>query len=307
MTTWVGAGRVLRPAPFGCAPVQGARGLHRRGPPSATILVVSDVVPDRHLEGPVKHRRIAQSLRALGGGRLPETIDLPAGRYRLARTVKHDFFAATGFYDGPHARRAVVKLGRTAPFAGMPLEWIGRYLCRRELRFYGSLADLPSVPRVLGTVGPTGFAHEYVQGRPLERGKAVPDGFFAQLQQLLAELHRRQIAYVDTNKPQNILLGDNGRPYLIDFQISWDLNELGNNVLNRWLLRRLQRADIYHILKHKRRMRPDELQPGERDLAVRRGALIRLHRIVAWPYFRVRRRLMAKLRDRGALLPEGSK
>ena len=65
-----------------------------------------------------------------------------------------------------------------------------------------------------------------------------------QLHDLLREIHRRNVAYVDTNKPENILLGDDGRPYLIDFQISWDLDSLlGNNPLTRWWLRTCQREE----------------------------------------------------------------
>src|SRR5439155_21876200 len=159
----------------------------------------------------------------------------------------------------------------------------------------------------LGRAGATGFLHEFVPGRALSRNRPVPDGFFDQLLELIAELHRRDIAYVDANKPENILLGDDGRPHLIDFQISWDLHELGDNFLNRWWLRRLQRADIYHVLKHKKRMRPDELSEGERHIVENRGTFIRVHRFITKPYFKLRRTTFKRLRASGRLLPEGSK
>ena len=156
-------------------------------------------------------------------------------------------------------------------------------------------------------VGKTGFVHAYVEGRPLSKERAIPDSFFDELFALLAELHRRDIAYVDTNKPQNILQGDDGRPHLIDFQISWDLAELGNSFLNRWWLRKLQRADIYHVLKHKRRLRPDEMSEEEYNLAEQRGVVIRIHRFLATPYKRIRRSTFKRMRESGRLLPEGSK
>ncbi len=260
---------------------------------------------NKHLEAPVRQSGLAYALRALGRGRLPERVELSDGQYTLHQTIKHDFFAVTGFYQRPDGRRAVVKMGRTAPLAGMPLEWVGRWLCGRELRFYQALADLPNVPKVLGRVGKTGFAHAYVEGRPLSKDHPTPDGFFQQLQELMARLHQRRMAYVDTNKPQNILLGDDGRPYLIDFQISWSARRW--NPISRWWLGRLQRADLYHILKHKRRMRPDELTEAERRIAEYKSPLIRLHRFVFKPYFVVRRWIMGKLRHSGRLLPEGSK
>ena len=250
---------------------------------------------------------MAYSLRALGKNGLPEALSIAGKHYRLTKSVKHDFFAATGFYSDDHGTLVVLKMARIVDFAGVPLRWLGKWICGRETRFYRRLADLPNVPRLLGYVGDTGFVHEFVIGRPLAKDKPVPDGFFQQLQDLLTEIHRRDIAYVDTNKPENILLGDDGRPHLIDFQISWDLHELGDWFLSREILRHFQREDFYHILKHKRRLRPDELTPAERERGGRKSFLIRLHRFVFKPYFLIRRRTFKRLRDSGRLLPEGSK
>lgn len=246
-------------------------------------------------------------MRALGRSPLPGSIELDGVRHRLVRTVKHDFFAATGFYQNPRGGRVVLKISRTQDFAGFPLRWIGRWLCQREQRFYRKLQDLPNVPRLLGMVGETGFVHEYVPGRPLSNDMPVPDGFFEELQDLLEELHRRNLAYIDTNKPENILVGEDGRPHLIDFQISWDLEELGDTRLNRLWLGHLQNSDRYHILKHKRRLRPDEMTAAEDRRVERKSVLVRLHRLITRPYFRFRRTMFQRLRETGRLLPEGSK
>jgi hypothetical protein len=247
------------------------------------------------------------SLRALGKRDLPPQIRISGNNYTHIKTHKHDFWAVTGFYESDSGERVVLKMGRVEPFAGVPLKFLGRWLCRREARFYRALSDLPNVPEFLGFFEETGFVHRYAPGRPLDRKKPVPDGYFAQLQSLMNEIHRRGIAYVDANKPENILLGDDGRPYLIDFQISWDLHELGNWWLNRLWLRRLQHEDHYHLLKHKRRMRPDEMSPEEQQAAQKRSLFIRVHRFVTKPYFIIRRALFKKLREQGRLLPEGSK
>ena len=251
--------------------------------------------------------RVAYSMRALGRAGLPRTFNLGGRSYTLRRTMKHDFFAATALYGDDSGHLVVLKIGRTTDFAGVPLLSVGRWLCRREMHFYEKLADLPNVPRVLGTVGPTGFVHEYVLGRPLEKDRPVPEGFFDDLLRLLAELHRRGIVYVDTNKPQNILVGDDGRPHLIDFQISYDVERAARWIPRRWLLRRLRQEDVYHVLKHKRRIRPDEMTREERELSTRQSALIRLHRFITRPYFLLRRRTFKRLRETGQLLPEGSK
>jgi hypothetical protein len=247
-------------------------------------------------------------MRALGRSDLPREFDLAGKTWRHVRTMKHDFFAATALYEdaADSTRRVVLKISRTADFAGIPLEWVGRLLCRREMRFYLRLADLPNIPHVLGTVGRTGFVHGYVEGRPLAIDKPLPTGFFEQLETLLHDVHRRDIAYVDTNKPENILLGDDGKPHLIDFQISWDLN-LGRTWLNRWILRRLQAEDLYHLAKHRRRLRQEEPARPADEGELKLSPWIRAHRLIATPFKRFRRRTLERMRTSGRLLPEGSK
>src|SRR2546428_10118520 len=100
-------------------------------------------------------------MRALGRGNLPETLVVNGFTWRLTRTHKHDFWAVTGFYENDRGERAVLKMGRTEPFGGVALEWVGRWLCRREVHFYTRLSDLPNVPPVLTRVGPTGFLHAF--------------------------------------------------------------------------------------------------------------------------------------------------
>jgi len=238
---------------------------------------------------------------ALGRQPMPSSILLNGTIYRHQKTVKHDFWAATGFYDNSQGQRIVVKLARTNDFWAIPMRWSGRFLCGREVRFYRALSDLPNIPHLLGTIGQTGFVHEFVAGTPLARNVAIPNGFFAELQQLMENLHRRGIAYVDINKQPNLLIGDNGRPYLIDFQISWNIRDLGDNFLNRWWLKRLQRADRYHLLKHKRRSRPNEMTREELQIVSRPSPIIRLHRFITKPYFRLRRMTIKRLRHSGRM------
>jgi hypothetical protein len=201
-------------------------------------------------------------------------------RFEYVETLKHDFFAATGLYRGPDGL-AVLKMGRQNDFLTVPMDWIGAFLTRREVRIYELLQSRPGVPRLIGPVGRTGFLHEYVPGHSLGRREPVSDTFFDELQTLITGLHARDMAYVDLNKRQNILLGDDGRPYLIDFQISLHLPPIGWRRLwpVRWVLRRFQHGDRYHCLKHKRRL----------------SFWIRLHRWWSRPLTKLRRRALNRL------------
>jgi hypothetical protein len=256
---------------------------------------------------PARPDRTVYSLRALGRADLPQEFELGGTVYRHERTIKHDFFAVTGFYLSPTGERVVLKVGRTQESAGVPFEWLGRWLCERESRFYRACQDLPNIPKWLGRVGKTGFVHAYVPGRPLSKEHPIPDTLFDELFALLRTLHARNVAYVDTNKPQNILQGDDGRPHLIDFQISFGLHDFGDNFVTRAILRRLQKEDFYHVLKHKRKLRPDLMTEEEKARAKQVSWPIKVHRFVTRPYFLIRRRTFKRLRETGQLAPEGSK
>lgn len=236
-------------------------------------------------------------LFALPGAELPRAVRCDGAVFEHVETFKHDFFAGTGLYRGP-AGLVVLKLGRLNDLATIPMSWIGRFLCGREARMYARVQDLAGVPRYIGRVGATGFLHAYVPGHPLGRREAVPDAFFDELRALLDALHARGIAYVDLNKRQNILVGDDGRPYLIDFQISLYIPRSGwrGTAWPQWILRRFQHADIYHFLKHKRRLRPDLLTPDEQARVANLSVWIRLHRLVAGPLTALRRRTKRRLR-----------
>ena len=238
---------------------------------------------------------------------MPEHVTCAGGRYDHVETFKHDFFAATGLYNGPEGL-AVLKLGRTTPLGLLPMGWIGRFLTRRELRLYSLAHDLTGVPRLIGAVGRGGLLHAYVPGHPLGRRETVSDTFFAELADLLGSLHDRHIAYVDLNKRQNVLMGDDGKPYLIDFQISLYLPPEGWRRLApvRWFLRRFQNADRYHYLKHKRRLRPDLLTAEEQARVGRLSPWILLHRWLFRPVTYVRRAVLRRLRRTEDVYVSGS-
>lgn len=245
---------------------------------------------------------------ACGLDGLPNHVEWEGRTYRCARLFKHDFFAATGLYeadaevppaaDGP--ARIILKVNRLQPFFGIPMAWLGKRLRDHEVEILQALQDLPQIPRLLGRYGPCGFLYEYIEGRSLDEGPDIPDSFFDECRELFRAIHDRGICYLDTNKRGNILVGSDRRPYLIDFQISQRFN-------GRWkrLQHALQREDMYHLYKHKRRFRPDLLTPEEETLSRRRSSLIRIHRFIATPLRRLRRRLLGWLIRRGTLpLPE---
>jgi len=179
-------------------------------------------------------------------------------------------------------------------FFGLPMRWLGARLTRHEARIYRELADVPGVPALVGLFGPTGFVHEFVPGAPLRRDTPVSDTFFDELAELLRRVHALGLAYVDLNKRQNILVGEDGRPRLIDFQIAFRLGRRRSRT-SRAILRMLQEHDWYHFAKHKRRCRPDLMTADQIAASYEPTGWIALHRRISKPYFVVRRWVLARM------------
>jgi hypothetical protein len=235
---------------------------------------------------------------ALGREALPPHFRLGTVEYRLERTYKHDFFAATGLYSAGR-ERVVLKLGRRASCWGFPLHWLGRWLCRREVAVYEAAAGIEGIPALVGRLGDTGLVHVFVPGHPLQPGERVGDDFFERLHGIIAGLHLRRIAYADLEKRENIIVAEDGRPTLIDFQISWHWPGSRHGVtrwipdfLGRRLFESLCAADMHHLGKHRRRHRPDQLDAQELAATRMRPRSLQVYRSIARPITWVRRGLL---------------
>ena len=188
----------------------------------------------------------------------------------------------------------------------MPLLWLGELLCSHEVSILSRLSNLRGIPRFLSRYGRTGFIYEYIEGRSIEQGQKLPVDFFDVLLELLTEVHQRDIVYLDMNKRSNILLGSDGQPYLIDFQISLHIDERLSisRHLSLYLRDSLRRADIYHLFKHKHRLCPELLTAQEQLRVPNLSRLIWLHRLAATPLRRLRRALLKYLHTKGLMVIE---
>ena len=250
--------------------------------------------------------------KQIRGRDLPETIAWAGCTYRRDLVFKRDFYAAVGIYaadslGNESADRAILyKVYHADSFGPIPLGWLGRFLCRREVHFLRRLADVPGVPKLREQLGETGFIREFVPGcnlREYSRTHTPDDRFFPELKQILQQVHDLGISHNDLSKPENVLVTEKGRPVLIDFQIALDFRGGSIPVLGRLItaaMRYFQRIDRYHLTKIHRRRRAEDFAPEEIARAKKKGWLLHMHGHLRRPYRAVRHRVLRRLTLPGA-------
>jgi len=249
-------------------------------------------------------QRRYERLLALDGKEMPDSVEAAGSVWRRAKVFKHDFFAATGLYEDAAGRRAVLKIFRPCPYLFLPVHWLSPFQARHEEKVYTALKDTKSVPKFHGRIGPTGILHEFLPGKTLKECESVKESFFEELRELLRLMHSRGIAYVDTNKPDNILVGDDGSPFLIDFQITWVQPPSPWGLPLLPLFKIFKDMDFYHALKHERKFHPEKV--SKEAIESLRPWYLKLHRLVADPVRNVRRAWLRKVEAEASSKPEGS-
>jgi len=208
----------------------------------------------------------------------PEYVDIEDNAYYFEKVLKEDFFSVNVLYKNAEGVRYVLKLSDFRFIGGFLFRPFASLMSWREYRMYKRVADMEGVPGLGPRFGLRGYFHRYVEGKTLFEcgydGSCIPDDFFDKLLDILRELHRRRIFYMDFNKRGNIIKGDDGNPYLIDFQVSLYFKKRGGHVgkLCDRFFEYLIREDYYHFVKHKHRFKT-HLVTEEENLMGRRSGL----------------------------------
>ncbi len=135
--------------------------------------------------------------KQLRGKTLPPTIAFRDADYELVQIFKRDFYAATGLYrlkdeteflDLP--REVVLKIYHTEPLGIIPLGWMGRFLCDREVFFYERTAEVAGLPRFFGRFGESGFMSRVHSRLPSPRLSQENETGFAILRSDLHDFER---------------------------------------------------------------------------------------------------------------------
>ncbi len=172
-----------------------------------------------------------------------------------SKLLKKDVFGRVSLIHseaGPLIRRDA----REAPIA---VRWIARHLLAREARALAVLEELESIPTLVRADRST-LERSYVDGAPMQEGRPADIDYFHKAARVVRRMHRLGVVHNDLAKEPNFLLTTDGKPVIIDFQLSWFAPRRG------YLFRILAREDIRHLLKHKRTYCPDRLTHREKTI-----------------------------------------
>ena len=223
---------------------------------------------------------------------LPEVLHVEGRALRLVRVLKWDFFAKTAEYRD-ETGGACLKVQKPATVLGIPFRGLGHMMTRHEAEMLEVLGGIAGIPRLMGRLGRFGVVHEWIEGVDLKHADGWPAAFFDRLAAMLAAVHARGVALVDLNKRENIIVGTDGEPGFVDFQLAYPHpgGTEGPWDPRRAWLHLLQREDWYHFYKHKSRLAPEQMTDAEWPRA-RRSGWIALHRRVSRPLREFRRAIL---------------
>ncbi|UCF86090.1 MAG: hypothetical protein JSV50_10785 [Desulfobacteraceae bacterium] len=149
----------------------------------------------------------------------------------------------------------------------------GRFLVWREERAYKKLKDIRGVPNSFRVIDGLALVMERIPGRDLKKLKRempIPGSFFDELKNLVDDFHKKGIAHCDLKKATNILMGNDGLPYIIDWGASISKNEFRFFPFNL-VYRRFVLDDQMAVIKLKLRYTPHAVKFEEGRLYKNRG------------------------------------
>ena len=149
----------------------------------------------------------------------------------------------------------------------------GRFLVWREQRAYKKLKDISGVPNSFRVIDGLALVMEKIPGRDLKKVKTemqIPESFFDALKNIVDDFHRKGIAHCDLKKATNILMGNDGLPYIIDWGASISKKEFRFFPLNL-IYRRFILDDQMAVIKLKLRYTPHAVKSEEGRLYKKRG------------------------------------
>lgn len=158
----------------------------------------------------------------------------------------------------------------------------GRFLVWREKKAYERLEGIKGVPVFYGSIDGLALIMEEIAGKSIKavhQTKGIPEKFYSDLHDLLETVHNAGLAHCDLKRAPNIIVGDDGMPYLVDWSASISADEFRMFPLSM-IFRRFVRDDFNSIVKLKLKYNPEMVSREEKDGYINRGIFERVIRLI---------------------------
>jgi len=141
---------------------------------------------------------------------------------------------------------------------------VGPILIRREFGALRKLLGVEGIPQLAGKIDRYALAMQHIAGESLAdlQPGVLDDGFYTALRSVVDSMHSRGVAHCDLRSRGNVMLGDDGRPYVVDFA-ACVYRGRGINPVSRWLFSQFVLADRNAVLRIKQRLSPELLTREE--------------------------------------------
>jgi RIO-like serine/threonine protein kinase len=199
----------------------------------------------------------------------------PSPTPRTLETLKRDVFGTVTLVrtaDGLQVRRDT----RSARWWAAGL---ARSLAKREAKALAAAGEVPDIPRLISWDGRV-LVRSWLEGQPMHQAKPGNPEYFRAALALVRKLHTAGVVHNDLAKEPNWLVGPDGRPALVDFQLAMRPRYRGR------LFRMLAWDDLRHLLKHKRSYCPASLTARQRAVLARRSPVAALWARTGKPLYR---------------------
>jgi RIO-like serine/threonine protein kinase len=132
----------------------------------------------------------------------------------------------------------------------------GRIMVRREFIALSKLQDIPGIPQQPFMIDKFALSYRFIEGKTL--GDTLPDevheDFFMKLEDLVDRMHELKMAHLDIRNRRNIIVDYSGKPALLDFQNSVNLERKPRVLCNL-----LKDIDLSGVYKNWEKYKPETL------------------------------------------------
>jgi len=150
---------------------------------------------------------------------------------------------------------------------------VGRFLVWREEKAYRRLRGVKGTPVLYRVLDGRALVLEHIQGKSIEDAgdtTTLPPLFFEALRRVVEDFHKRGICHCDLKRAANILIGIDGKPYVLDWSAAILRREFRFFPLNLVYERFIQ-DDFNAVTKHQLRHCPESVSQEALERYVHRS------------------------------------